>query len=182
MVLTIRTAVLFVHIVGMLGMFAALSWEWLFLQRLPKVATRAQLQALLDLLTGLPRLHQISGLAILLPGLYLAARSGAYQSGWVPVSVIAMVLAIALGPPIIGRRVQKLQEMASRDGELDRTSTRDPMLLASLQTRSLISLGIVYLMIAKPASWLVAVLVIIVAAACGIVLAAASWSRSATRL
>lgn len=181
MVLAIRTAVLFLHIVGMLGLFAAFSWEWLFIRRLPRVATPGQLQALLDLISGLPRLHQLSGPAILLPGLYLAARSGAYQSGWIPVSVIAMAVAIALGPPIIGRRVQKLQEMATRDGDLDRTATHDPVLLASLQTRSLISLGIVYLMIAKPASWLLAALVIVVAAACGMAWAAASWRSSPTR-
>ena len=128
-----RSIVLFAHIVGMLLLFIALSLEWLSLESSRRSTAPGQTEAWMRLSAALPRVYGVAVGLILASGVYLAARVGVHDFAWVRLSFGGLILV-----GILSRR-----SVQSR--------LRAPWLLrASLGTRTVLSLAIIYLMIAKP--------------------------------
>src|SRR5439155_7300744 len=86
----------FLHIVGALGLFAALALEWASLYNLRRVATAAQAREWAKLLSALRFVGGPSALTILVTGLYMMATRCGGQ-GWLGARLAGSVLPAALG-------------------------------------------------------------------------------------
>jgi uncharacterized membrane protein len=150
----IRSIALFVHIVAMLGLFVGLALEWLSLESLQRMTAAAEVKIWARVMGTLPRYMAMAVGLILISGIYLAARVGVLELGWVRVSFGAMLLMGILGGPVVRSPMRALQRAAGDDcGETPATVRRHAshaLLRASLRTRMAVGLAIVYLMIGKP--------------------------------
>jgi uncharacterized membrane protein len=150
----VRSVVLFAHIVGMLVLFVGLAMEWLSLDSLRKSTASLKGSPWVSVLQMLPRVMGTAVGLIVVSGIYLAARVGVLDAGWVRVSFSAMVLMGILGGPVIRSRMRAIQRVSSDSGTETTATLRryasDPLLRASLRTRAAVGLAILYLMIGKP--------------------------------
>jgi hypothetical protein len=132
--MSLYSLALFLHIVGALALFALLTIEGLSLRqgtRPPRISRM---------------LGPISGLLVLVPGLYMSATSWGWQ-GWILVSLVSWLL-LAAGGAFTGIQLMK--------GRLDRHTAS-----VSWLVRVGLALGVVFVMTVKPAAAVaVAVMVI----------------------
>jgi uncharacterized membrane protein len=152
--MVVRSVVLFAHIVGMLVLFVGLALEWLSLEALQRSSTPAQETPWLNVLRALPRYMATAVGVILISGIYMAARVGVLDNGWVRVSFGAMFLMGILGGPVVRSQMRALRDAGSddRDGTPStlRRHASHPRLRASLRARTAVGLAIIFLMIGKP--------------------------------
>src|SRR2546428_2303206 len=94
--MNVYSIVLYVHIVGALGLFVALGLEWTALARLRGAATAEEARGALGALAPTRVIGPLSLAAILVAGLYLTATSVGWQ-GWNVSSLAAMVVIAAVG-------------------------------------------------------------------------------------
>jgi hypothetical protein len=93
----VRSLVLFVHITGVLTMFAALALEAF------GAASRGR---------ATPRIFGLAGPLTLLSGLYMGARFGVLADAWMYASYGAIVVMAATGP--LARRSDALRQLSLR--------------------------------------------------------------------
>ena len=150
------TIVLFLHISGAIGYFISIG-TWLFsFSALRRVQRVEQVRALTDLAGRVGPLFGVSVLLILVTGLYMAVTAWGFQTGWIPVGLISLVLIAPLGTALIEPRRRAIERLAREapDGPLPESLERrihDPILWTALQTVAVLLLGIVFLMTTKPA-------------------------------
>ena len=94
--MTLYSVALFLHIVGALGLFAALGLEWTSLRQLRRAASAEQAREWLNALGLVRRLGPASLAAIFLSGLYLVATAWGIVA-WIAVALGAMLLLPPLG-------------------------------------------------------------------------------------
>jgi hypothetical protein len=137
--MSLYSLALFLHIVGALALFALLTIEGLSLRqgtRPPRISRM---------------LGPISGLLVLVPGLYMSATSWGWQ-GWILVSLVSWLL-LAAGGAFTGIQLKK--------GHLDRHTAT-----VSWLVRVGLALGVVFVMTVKPAA-VVAVAVVVIGGIAG---------------
>ncbi len=171
--------VLFGHLVGVLILFAAFALEWLALRQLQRAPAFGGTPLWKEIIRLLPRFHRIAGVVILLTGAYMATKLGAWRSGWVPVSLAGLVVLAILGMAG-GARMGALGRPHA--GEADASQiVRDRVtaiwLVASLRFRVPATLGIVYVMIAKP-DFGTSVTIVVVSALAGAATVVPAWRAS----
>lgn len=144
---------LFLHIVGALGVSAALGLEWIGLSQIRSVAQPDEIRALLRVVKSTSRLGFISMLATVITGIYMVLAA----VGWIPwilVVIGALILVIVLTRVLTTPRMAVIgRALAKEKGPASQTFhnlVNDPILWISIQTRVAIVLGIVFLKIAKP--------------------------------
>jgi hypothetical protein len=151
--MTLYSLALFVHILGALALFGAMGLEWVALLNLRRVEMAKQAREWLKMFALFPRIYPLAWLAIILAGLYMTAAvwKGA---GWIIVALVSVVVLAAAGGALTSRRMASLARgVAQERGSLSsglRTTLHDPYLLAVFQVRLAFTLGIVFLMVAKP--------------------------------
>jgi hypothetical protein len=150
--MTLYTAALFLHIVGALLLFAALTLDGIALRQLRRATTPEQVRDSAGI-AGLTRLvGQVAALAILVPGLYLTATSW----GWVPwilAGLAAWVFTAVLGTVVAVRPGAMGRSAAAGGKRLSpelAAELRNPIPLVACRLRVAIVLGVVFLMTAKP--------------------------------
>jgi len=182
--MTTYAAVLFLHFLGLIGLFAGYGLEWVASSLLRGATTTEQARSWLRVYRfSLP----ISGPALLLlivSGGYLATLSGAMRQGWIPASFVGIVVALAIGFGLILPRITKIRG-ALTEGSGPLTSDalsrlQQPAIVTLVRVRFLLAVGIVYVMIAK-ASLNTSLLILLVAMIIGLIAAAPSWSRPAAK-
>jgi len=150
----VRSVLLFVHIVGMLGLFVGLALEWLSLESLRRSTTLIQGSLWLSVLRALPRYMAMAVGLVVVSGIYLATRIGVFDFGWVRVSLGSMVFMGILGGPLVRSRMRAVLHAGDDDRHGMPSTLRrhasHPLLRASLRTRVAVGLAIIYLMIRKP--------------------------------
>ncbi len=87
---------LFLHLVGVLALFAGIALEQTGLRRLRTSLSLVQVREWVTLLRGVRRIDAPAGLTILLSGGYLAEH-GAGHHAWVAAGIIGMVVMAVLG-------------------------------------------------------------------------------------
>jgi len=87
---------LFLHLVGVLALFAGIGLEQTGLRQLRNAPSLAQVREWIGLMRGLRRLDAPAGLTILVSGGYLAEH-GAGHHAWVAAGIVGMVLMAVLG-------------------------------------------------------------------------------------
>jgi hypothetical protein len=151
--MTLYSFALYVHILGALALLGALGLEWVALLNLRRVQTAEQAREWLKVFALFPHIYPFAWGAILLTGLYMTAAvwKGA---GWIIVALVSVVVLMAAGGVLTGRRMGSLaQGIAREKGALStglQATLHDPYLLGVFQVRLAFTLGIVFLMVTKP--------------------------------
>lgn len=172
---------MFFHFVGLVGLFVGYGLEWIVSALLRRATTTEQVRAWLRVYrTSLP----ISGpglLVLILSGGYLASLSGAMKEGWLSASLLAIVLALAVGFMFILPRVRALRgALPEGGGALPAKAVEllhAPGLPTLIRARGLLALGIVYLMTVKPETFTTSLLVLGVAIVLGVLASAGTFSK-----
>src|SRR5689334_3992868 len=150
--MTFYALILFFHVLAVLALFAALSFEVLSLSRLRQASSLTDTHLWIQPVRGLPLVTLGSVLVILSSGIYLTIRMSAFDLAWPKVTVAALLLIAPLAA-MTGRRMRALRQACdvakAFNPELLR-QLRDPFLKISLGIRIAVALGIVLLMVAKP--------------------------------
>jgi hypothetical protein len=143
----------FLHIVGALGLFAALGLEWASLLNLRRATAAGQAREWVRVLASLRTVAGPAALTILVTGIYLTATRWGGQ-GWIGVGLGGLVLIAVLGATLTGRRTGAIaRAVASEAGAVSAAlgdRLRDPVLMLSAWLRTALALGIVFVMSTKP--------------------------------
>jgi hypothetical protein len=164
---------LFIHIIGVLGLFIALSLQWLCLIEMRRARAVVQIQEWAGLRGVLAIVFPISAVVILISGLYLVHEMGGDTPAWAGVALIVLILLGVAAGVLSGPKMRAISEAADAapagavPGSLS-LLILDPILWTTVQVSGTLAIGLVYLMTIKPAtggSWLT----ILVAAVIGAV-------------
>ena len=151
--MSVYAIAVFLHIVGALGLFAAMGLEWAGLHNLRRVATAGQLREWARLLGAIRFIGGPAALTLLITGIYMSAvRWG--QQGWISLGLVGLILIAVLGAVLTGRRVAAIvRALPPEDGPIPsvlRDRLHDPVLRVSAWLRTALALGIVFNMSTKP--------------------------------
>jgi hypothetical protein len=160
---------LFLHLVGVLTLFAGIGLEQTGLRQLRNASSLAQVREWMLVLRRLRRSDGPAALLILVSGGYMAVH-GAGHHAWVAAGIVGMVLMAVLGAGVGRPRFIAIgKALPPMDGAITSTlreRLQDPVLRASAATRAALGLAVVFDMVVKPAA-VGAVIVFIVALAIG---------------
>lgn len=153
--MSIYSIILFLHIVGALGLFAGMGLEQVSLAKLREAATPTQARDWLGVLSNLRRTDGPSGFLILATGFYMmATRWG--RGTWMALGVVGMVLMAGIAVAVTSRRARKLRDaLTAPDAVMSRglrARLADPLMRVAATLRLAIGLGIVFNMAVKPAT------------------------------
>lgn len=152
-VVSTYSVLVFLHIVGALGLFASIGLEQVGVYRLRRARTGAQVNEWVSTLAGLRRIDAPAGLLLLATGMYLMVTRWGHQ-WWAAVAVAGMVGMALLGILVTGRRLRPIKwEATGMIGAIPSELSerlRDPVLLTSATVRAAIGVAIVFNMVTKP--------------------------------
>lgn len=179
--------VLFLHVVGMLGLFVALGLDGVSISRLRRSSSSEELAPWIGLSAAAPRVYRASVALVVISGGYLArdvvrgVTPGALASelGWLTTSVMALI-AFALTAVLSLRRMRPIWRAASSAPASERIQlarAHDPLLLLLFNVRTILALAIVFLMMIRP-SLDASILVIVGASVLALVSSGFAWRRS----
>jgi hypothetical protein len=144
---------LFLHIVGVLGLFVALGLEWTGLWQIRSAMTPEQVRGWMIILKSVRKFGFASMLTAVITGFYMMVTVWDGEA-WIYVSLAALVLVIALSVVLTGPRMAAIGQALPKERAPLSPSfhnlANQPLLWISIQTRIAIALGIVFLKIAKP--------------------------------
>jgi hypothetical protein len=176
---------LFVHLVGVLAIFAGIG-VWFFAALALRHAKEvAQIRALAGL-TGASGNVAVGGvLLVAVGGIYMALTTLGWQTAWIDVATVSFALLAPFGVAVIDPRIRALAKAADMapDGPLPEplvSRTRSPLLSGGLSLYFAVLLGIVFLMTTKP-QLVVSVVVMASALALGLMVAALLWWTTPAR-
>jgi len=143
----------FLHVVGALGLFAALGLEWAGVRNLRSAVTLGQAREWTKLLRGVRWVEGPSLLILLATGFYASAAIGGGRP-WIGLGVLGLLMIAALGWLLTGRRLRRIDGVVTaHDGSMTSALARqlaDPVLTLSAWLRTALALGIVFIMSTKP--------------------------------
>jgi len=166
--MNIYSIALFLHIVGALALFATLAFEWVGLRQIHSATLSEQVPTWMGILKGASRAGFPSMLVTVITGVYMMVVAWG-QTPWLVTTVGALVLMIIFARAAAPR----LKALGRSLGAVN-----NPLLWVSVQTRSTIALGIIFLKIAKP-DWVGSLLTIGAAVVLGVVSALLKLRREA---
>lgn len=166
---------LFLHIIGAVGMGAALFLELVAQLRVRRVHTIEQAREWLVVTERLGPVFGVSSLLLLVPGLIMTFMQWGWGTGWIDLALLLALALMILGPLVNGRRGAALLRVAegSPDGPLTpalRAQLCDPVLWISSTTMAGAMVGIIALMTLKP-GFVGALIILIVALILGFAVA-----------
>ena len=145
--------ILLLHILGALALFMGLGFEWLCLRRINSATSKVQLKEWINFLASLKVIFSISGITILLSGIYMSVITWG-GPGWIIVAFVGLVTSAINGSVITGRKIEALQKVINEDDTKQMPNIfeqkKNQKLFSHFQLRSAISLCIIFLMTFKP--------------------------------
>ncbi|GHO46808.1 hypothetical protein [Ktedonospora formicarum] len=146
---------LFLHIVGVVGLFIAISLQTASLIGIVHARTVEQVRVWCSSHKVLIRIFIISFLLTLLPGMHLTFNTWGWSTAWINASVVALLVLSGLGPLINTRRLRAIHKasLVASDGPIPDAlarQSRDPLLWSSILGMNGLAIGIIYLMVLKP--------------------------------
>jgi len=145
--------VLFLHIVGALGIFVALGLEWTGLSQIRNAILPEQVRPWMGILKNVRTFGIASMLTAVVTGIYMMATIWGGEA-WLYVTLGSLVLMITLAQVATAPRMAAIgQALVTEKGPLSITFhslANRTLLWISIQTRVAIALGIIFLKIAKP--------------------------------
>lgn len=154
--MSIYTIVLFVHIIGAIGLFLSIG-SWLFiLMGLRRAQRIEEVRALMHVNELSSTFGDGSGLLLIIAGLYLTLSAWSLLTSWIIVALISLILIILTNATLIGPRrgaLIKQLERSAPEGEISLAlwqHIHNPVLWTMSQTTAILLLGIVFLMTTRP--------------------------------
>lgn len=153
--MNLSTIALFLHLVGVAGVFAGFG-TWLFVVTALRRAARVeQVRALCGLIALSDPITVGSILLLAGAGLYMALSVWGPLTPWIDAATVGFLLIAPIGPLVIEPRMKQIIKLANTapDGTLPAelaARVRDPVLGAALDTDIALLLGVVFLMTNKP--------------------------------
>jgi hypothetical protein len=180
--MTFYSLALFVHIVGVLGLFIGISMQWISVQRLSQAQNVAQVREGTSLVAIQERLWPTASLLILLAGIYMTVTAWGWSTPWIDISLAALIGQGAIGGALISRRLKAIHTgVAATEtptgafpSEL-KVQITNPVLRIAAQINVFTGLGVVFLMTTKPGLG-GSLITLAVALLLGIVAAPTSWA------
>ena len=171
---------LFIHFLGMVGLFVGYGLEWTASSLLRRSTTSDQVRSWLRIYRlSLP----VSGpglLILILTGGYLASVTGSMKQGWIEAALVGVAFALGIGFVFVLPRMKALRaalpESDAPLSEKGRALIQDPMIMTLIRVRVILALGIVYLMTAKPESLATGLFILLGSVVVGMLCAATSWA------
>ncbi|HEV8194534.1 MAG TPA: DUF2269 family protein [Ktedonobacterales bacterium] len=154
--MTVYTIVKFLHVVGAIGYFVAVGTTLVGLAALQRARRVEQVLAFAELVRRLTPLFNLSILLLLLAGLYMTATVWGFETGWIDVALVSLVILVPIAAVIVQSHLRVIAQLANAeaDGPLSAellARTHDPTLLTTPRTVTALLVGIVFLMTNKPA-------------------------------
>lgn len=149
------TLALFVHVIGMCGMFAGFGTWFLGLMALRKAERVEQVRTVTSVLAVAHSVGAYSVALVIVPGVYMALTRWSLLDSWIAVSIVGVPVAALIGSRLIEQKVKALGAVAREtpDGALPTelaARTHDPALGTAMHTNALLVVGIIFLMTVKP--------------------------------
>jgi hypothetical protein len=148
---------LFLHILGVLGFFIAIGVLYGAVLGVRRAQTVQSIMLWTSAAAGVGRiLFPISGLVILITGLYMVVTVWGERAPWAGVALIAFLILAIAATVIQGRRMAALERSAAGQPESAPvtgalwTQTHDPVTWVAVNASAAVAIGIVYLMTLKP--------------------------------
>jgi len=176
---------LFLHVIGAIGYSAGVIITLLGLVALRRAQRVEQVRTLVGLVGLSDPVAIVSALLILSAGIYMTVTVWGWQTAWINVALVTIVLLAALGVAVIEPRRKAIAKVANEaaDGPLSSLldeRIHDPVLGIALHTLVGLLLGIIFLMTNKPALD-ASILAIVIAGSRGFVSGLPLWRGLVTR-
>ena len=175
------TVVLFFHFVGMAALFVGYGLEWAASALLRRATTAGEARSWLRIYRGSLPVSGPGLLLLILTGGYMAGVTDRSAAGWVIAAWIGIAVALVIGFGLLLPRFKKMRPALQASEATAALSSevlghvQDPVIVTLIRIRTMLAIGIVYLMTAKPL--LVPSLVVLLAAiGLGVIVAAPAWS------
>jgi len=178
--MTLYSAALFLHIVGALLLFTAVTLEGIGLRQIRRASTPDQVREAAGI-AGLARtVGPASLVGIAVPGLYMTVTTW----GWVPWIVVGLAswLLVGVSGAVNGIRLASIGRAAGEHPLSAGLSARigDPLLVTLWLMRIAVVLAVVFLMTIKPGT-VAALLIVVTAAVLGLVASLPTWRQAGPR-
>lgn len=175
--MTLYPYALLLHIVGVIGLFIALSLEIAIVSRLRAAKATTQVHEWLTFSHVTDLVLPISAVFILISGLVLTFSAWGWGHAWIDLSLGLLVLLGILGPVINGPRLKaiRMAAQAAPEGEISpalREAIANPVLRVYVPIPGLLALSAVSMMVLKldwPGAGLVIALALIIGLIIGFV-------------
>lgn len=177
--------VLFVHVVGVVLLFAAFSATQLGGAGLRRAETTQQARLWLGLLRVTGPMFGAAFLLILAAGLYMASDVWNFSTSWIVVALVTVGIMLVLGGAVVGRGMSKMGRMAATapEGPLSpelQTAIHDQAVWTSSFVLTGFGVGVLWLMTNKP-GWTESIVVVLGFGLIGAALGAATTRRAAAK-
>jgi hypothetical protein len=176
---------LFLHIVGLAGLFSGIGIETAVLHFARRAESAASVGALVNMGAVAGRAIPVFALLLLLSGAYMVEDVWGWDTPWVYVSLVVFLVFLAMGPLVSAQRMKAIATAAEQagdgpvTGEL-RKKLDDPLLTTLDRTMMLGTVGIIYLMTTKPDQG-DAILAIALFIGLGMILSVPAWLGTSAR-
>jgi len=181
--MTLYSTILFLHIASAIGLFIGYGLEWTISTLLRRATTVEEVRSWLRVYRVSPPLSGASLAVLILTGGYLASVIGAMRQGWMVASLAAVLVAFSMGFVLHLPRIRALRDsLASLGGTLPpdvAARLQSGVLSTSVRVRTMLAVGILYLMTAKT-SLAVSFLALGIAVLLGLVFSIPAWSPTET--
>jgi len=183
--MTVYTIVKFLHVVGAIGYFVAVGTTLFGLAALQRARRVEHVRVLAEVVARVAPLFNLSILLLLLAGLYMTITVWGFETGWIDVALVSLLVLVPIAAVTIQSRLRVIAQLAHAepDGPLSAellARTHDPAIFTTPRTVTALLVGIVFLMTNKPelpVALLVMALALVLGLAWGIL--AARGSRAA---
>jgi hypothetical protein len=178
--------VLFLHILGAVIMFAAISITILAMVSMLYSTKTEGIRNWSALAVKLDGLLPFSVILILLPGLYLVFSAWGWGNPWVDLSLATLLIMTLMGPIINLRRLKTILQAANAETNLVPSTellgkVRDRVLWNSVSIMLMLCLAILFLMTVK-LTMIGSIITVLVAIVLGFIVAAILIGRVSTRI
>jgi len=141
--------IVFIHLAGAVTLFLAFGLEWAAISFLGDSKTPQEAQQWLRLGRLGPLINGPALGVLILSGGYLAHLSGGMKQGWIPASLLGIVVVGALGGAINAPKMRAIRLAISNGGEKLAVALGSKALPVSVRLRMFAALSIVFMMTTK---------------------------------
>jgi len=147
--MTLHALLVFVHLTGAVSLFLAFGLEWAAISFLRTSGTPQEAETWLRLGRLAPLINGPALGVVILSGGYLASITGAMRQGWIPASLVGIVMIGLLGGIINVPKMRAIRLAIPAGGAKLSTALQNRLLPISVRLRTFLALGIVFMMITK---------------------------------
>jgi hypothetical protein len=168
-VVTAQSVALFIHLLGVITLFIAIGLLQRGGARLRASTTAEEMRTWLSLVQTTRRMFPAAFILILLSGLYMADQSWSFDTPWIVVAIVSVVVMGALGGGVVGRGFAAIGRTITESGtaspDVARTVSNPALWIAATALNG-IALGVLWLMAIKP-GWTHSIVAVVVGGAIG---------------